>query len=187
MRSVADAAITPPSDEPVSDEPASDEPQTQPDDATLLPPPPQLGDHDGETVVSASVSKLLAGRERVTADDSPPPPPAPVVYLDLSTGGRETLDQPVIFGRGPSVSKVSGAKIPKLVTISGDDDISRNHVQFALEGGTVVVTDLHSRNGTVVVAPGKAPQSLRPGEQTSVLVGTVVDLGNGTTITIGQD
>jgi len=59
-------------------------------------------------------------------------------------------------------------------------------VQFAVEGGTVVVTDLHSRNGTTIALPGKPPQLLRQGESTSVLVDTVVDLGGGVTITVGH-
>jgi hypothetical protein len=84
------------------------------------------------------------------------------------------------------VSKVSGGSVPKLIAIPGDQDISRNHVQFAVEGDTVVVTDLHSRNGTSVVLPGKAPQLLRQGEPTSVLVGTIVDLGGGVTITVKE-
>ena len=56
-----------------------------------------------------------------------------------------------------------------------------------MEGETVVVTDLHSRNGTVIVLPGKPPQKLRGGESTSVIVGTVVDLGGGVTLSVGQD
>jgi hypothetical protein len=60
-------------------------------------------------------------------------------------------------------------------------------VQVAVEGGTVVVTDLHSRNGTMVQLPGKAPQQLRAGEPTPVTVGTVIDLGDGATLTVGED
>ena len=48
----------------------------------------------------------------------------------------------------------------------------------------MVVTDLHSRNGTHVVAPGKAPVKLRAGEPTPVLAGTVVDLGGGWTLQV---
>ena len=55
-----------------------------------------------------------------------------------------------------------------------------------VEGGTVVVTDLHSRNGTHVVLPGKSPQKLRQGEPTTVIVGTVVDLGGGVTFTVSE-
>ncbi|TFB92682.1 FHA domain-containing protein [Cryobacterium sp. HLT2-28] len=75
-----------------------------------------------------------------------------------------------------------------MVSLGGaDQDISRNHVRITVEGETVVVTDLHSRNGTVIVLPGKPPQKLRGGESTSVIVGTVVDLGGGVTLSVGQD
>jgi hypothetical protein len=57
-------------------------------------------------------------------------------------------------------------------------------VRIAVEGGTIVVTDLHSRNGTTVVQPGRPPVKLRGGEPTPVLVGTVVDLGGGFEITV---
>ena len=145
-----------------------------------------VGDHDGMTIMTGDITKLRAGRKAAKA--------APVVvevgpklYLELSTGGREPLTQTVLVGRSPAVSKVSGGAMPRLVTIPGDQDISRNHAQFAVEGGTVVVTDLHSRNGTLVVMPGKPPQQLRQGEPTSVIVGTVVDLGGGVTLTVCEE
>jgi hypothetical protein len=56
-----------------------------------------------------------------------------------------------------------------------------------LEGDSVVVTDLHSRNGTLVVLPGKSPQKLRAGEPTVVIVGTVIDFGGGITLTVERD
>jgi hypothetical protein len=74
------------------------------------------------------------------------------------------------------------------VTITGSDqDISRNHLQVTVEGGTMVVTDLHSRNGTQIVLPGRAPQQLRAGEPTAVIVGTMVDLGAGVTFTVREE
>ncbi len=59
-------------------------------------------------------------------------------------------------------------------------------MHIAVEGGTVVVTDLHSRNGTQVVLPGKSPQRLREGEPTAVIVGTVIDLGGDVTLTVRE-
>ena len=114
-------------------------------------------------------------------------PPAARVFLALSSGTREPLTQPILVGRSPSVSQVSGGQMPRLLTVgTPDQDISRTHVRFVLEGGTVVVTDLHSRNGTLVVLPGKEPQKLRAGEPTSVITGTVVDLGGGATLTVEE-
>jgi hypothetical protein len=118
---------------------------------------------------------------------APAAEPAPQLYLDLSTGSREQLGQPILVGRAPTATTVSGGSLPRLVSIPGDKDISRTHAQFVVEGGTVVVTDLHSRNGTQVIMPGKAPQQLRQGEPTEVIVGTIVDLGGGVTLTVREE
>ena len=170
FRDVADAAVH---DEP-EEEPAEGAPELE-------------GDHDGQTVLTADIAKLRAGRARRGRDEQPPPPPAPKFALALANGTSEPLDGPVLVGRSPSVSQVSGGQMPRLLTIgTADQDISRTHARFALEGGTVVVTDLHSRNGTIVLLPGKEPQKLRAGEPTALLVGTVVDFGGGVTLTIGE-
>lgn len=149
-----------------------------------------VGDHDGHTVLTSDIGKLRAGRKRAPkANTAPPPPSGGQLVLVLSTtGAREPLTQPILVGRSPSVSKISGGQIPRLVTVgSAEQDISRNHAQFVVEGGTVVVTDLHSKNGTAIVLPGKDAQKLRPGEPTSVIPGTVVDLGGGVTFTVDED
>jgi len=153
------------------------------------------GDHDGQTVLTSDIAKLRAERKAKRAgraapspaEASPAAPPAPTVVLTLPNGSRESLAQPVLVGRAPSVSQVSGGNIPRLVTVgTADQDISRTHARFVLEGGTVVVTDLHSRNGTMIVLPGKEPQKLRAGEPTAVIVGTVVDFGGGVTLTVEE-
>ena len=168
-RSVADAAVR------------DDEPE--PEDA---PAEPAGGDHDGHTVLTSDIAKLR-GRRKPKSAEVASAAPAPTVSLVLADGSREPLTQPILVGRSPSVSQVSGGKMPKLITVGGaDQDISRSHVRFVLEGGTVVVTDLHSRNGTTIAMPGKEPQKLRAGEPTSVIVGTVVDLGGGVTFTVDE-
>ena len=140
--------------------------------------------HDGETVMVDSIKKLRGQRPASSA--SAPKPDAPqALVLVMPNGAREALTQPILIGRSPTVGKVSGA-IPRPVPLAGDD-ISRNHAQFTLEGGTVVVTDLHSRNGTSIVLPGKPPQKLRAGEPTSIIVGTIVDFGGGLLITVDED
>ncbi|GAA1772919.1 FHA domain-containing protein [Agromyces lapidis] len=150
------------------------------------------GDHDGMTVASADIRRLRAEREASRPASTPDAPAtatdSPGVRVRMPDGSFEPLGHEIVLGRSPSVSKVSGGRLPRLVTIGhGDPDISRSHVRLALEGGTVVVTDLHSRNGTLVVAPGRAPVKLRAGEPTPVLIGTVVDLGGGWTIQVVGD
>ena len=169
VRSIEDAAVRPETED--EHEPSA---------------PSQGGDHDGMTVMTSDIAKLRAGRKTKQTEE-PPPPPSPRYLLHLSTGSVEVLDGTALVGRAPSVSKVSGGTVPKLIAIPGNQDISRNHVQFSVEGDTVVVTDLNSRNGTSIVLPGKPPQLLRQGETSSVLAGTLVDLGGGITITVGQE
>jgi len=181
-RSVADAAVR--DDEPEADDAAGAEATGSEGEGS----DESGGDHDGHTVLTSDIAKLRGRRKPKTAADAPPAAPvAPTVSLVMADGTREPLSQPILVGRSPSVSQVSGGKMPKLITVGGaDQDISRTHVRFVLEGGTVVVTDLHSRNGTTIAMPGKDPQKLRAGEPTSVIVGTVVDLGGGVTFTVDE-
>jgi hypothetical protein len=138
---------------------------------------PAEGDHDGSTVLASSITRT--GRQRRPRGKAAAPA-APAIAVVLPTGAREPLEEALVLGRSPSVSGVPGGQLPRLVTLSsGDQDISRSHVRIALEGGTVVVTDLHSRNGTTIVLPSGETQKLRGGEPTPVILGTVVDLGGG--------
>jgi len=186
VRSIEDAAVRPPSED---DDAAAGEATTVSADAAS-DAPPAAGDHDGMTIMSGDIAKLRGRAGRAGSPDAAPPaaPPAPPRFvLAVSNGTSEIVTGTVLVGRSPSVSKVSSGQVPRLVSITGDQDISRNHAQFALEGDTVVVTDLHSRNGTSIVLPGHAPQILRPGEPTPIISGTVVDLGGGTTMTLRDE
>jgi hypothetical protein len=149
---------------------------------------PVAGDHDGRTSVGLSAAERRAARLARKKPAAPPAPPAPEFALTFSTGERELLDATLIIGRAPSASKVSATSVPRLVIVGGpDQDISRNHVQVSVEGGTVLVTDLHSRNGTMVTLPGRPPQQLRGGQPTAVIDGAIVDLGSGVTMTVGAN
>lgn len=146
---------------------------------------PAEGDHDGSTVLASSITRT--GRTRRPKGSTQAAPVAPAIAVVLPGGAREVLDAALVLGRSPSVSGVPGGQLPRLVTLSsGDQDISRSHVRIALEGGTVVVTDLHSRNGTTIVLPSGETQKLRGGEPTPVIVGTVVDLGGGVELRVEE-
>ncbi|MDN4596519.1 FHA domain-containing protein [Leifsonia virtsii] len=142
-----------------------------------------VGDHDGLTVMSGDLPERPAF-EPDASDAGPAPAPQTFAVL-LSDGRREPLSAPVVVGRAPSVTAVPSLRGARPVTLtSAEDDISRSHVAVAVEGDSVVVTDLHSRNGTMIVLPGKSPQKLRSGEPTTVVLGTVIDLGSGATLTV---
>jgi hypothetical protein len=178
----ADGYELPKADAPADEAPVTTDALGDHDGETIMSGSLQ-GDHDGETIMSGDLVGRRAARS-AAGDSAPRVPEARKVFLELSTGTREALTDTIIVGRAPSVSQVSSGHVPRLVTIPGDQDISRSHAQFTLEGDTAVVTDLHSRNGTSIILPGKAPQLLRQGEPTAVLVGTVVDLGGGITVTV---
>ncbi|GAB2508748.1 FHA domain-containing protein [Paramicrobacterium agarici] len=160
----------------------------EPDEQTIMRTPGQpvvpprdepLGDHDGMTVLAEDVRAARnAAHLPEGAAAAPQDVPQYAYALELPGGGRQQLDAPVVLGRAPSVSNVPASVLPHLVTLAGDD-ISRTHVRVAVEGDAVVVTDLHSSNGTVIDAPGRAPQQLRGGEPVPVIAGTVIDLGSG--------
>ncbi|WP_353814377.1 FHA domain-containing protein [Agromyces sp. SYSU T00266] len=158
--------------------------------------PTALGDHDGLTVARSDLGRLReerrdpAGRDEPTGDpatrDAPASSPAsPPPALRMPDGSIEPIVGELVLGRAPAIGRVTGTGIPRRVVIgAGDPDISRTHLRVAVEGGTVVVTDLESRNGTQVVAPGQPPLRLRPSEATPVLPDTVIDLGGGWSIQV---
>jgi hypothetical protein len=161
--------------------------RTVEDAAVRSEEPAAPGDHDGRTAIGLTAAERRAARRERQKTSEVHAAPAPQFQLEFSTGATEELDGAIIVGRAPSASKVGLDSVPRLVTVGGpDQDISRNHVRVSLEGGTVMVTDLHSRNGTVVTLPGRAPQQLRGGQPTAVIAGAIIDLGSDVTITVRE-
>jgi hypothetical protein len=153
---------------------------------TMVPPvETTTGDHDGMTIVGADLRRLRGERAARQPAEAAETEEAKALGIRMPDGTVEPISHEVVLGRAPSASQRAGGRLPRVVAIgAGDQDISRNHVQISVEGDTVVVTDLHSRNGTLVAQPGKSPVRLRAGEPTPVLTGTVVDLGGGWTIQV---
>lgn len=109
-----------------------------------------------------------------------PAVPAPCPILVMHTGERVPLSQPVLIGRAPSVTRVSGRELPRLITVaSPNNDISRTHVQVRFEGDLIMVTDLNSTNGVILSEPQHGPRRLHPDEPTPVPAQAIVDLGDG--------
>ena len=100
--------------------------------------------------------------------------------MRLSTGELIDLDQSLIVGRQPSVSRVQGAVMPRLVQVaSPSGDISRSHVEVRLEGWHVMLCDLKATNGTVLVREGQSPRRLAQGEMAILLDGDIAEVGDG--------
>jgi hypothetical protein len=126
----------------------------------------------------------MVGAKQYPGDKTVAAPPAPNLSLELPDGSRQALDAVVVVGRAPSAP--AGGPASRLVRLEGDGDVSRNHARLAVEGGTVVVTDLGSRNGTIVRIPGRPALKLRAGEPTPILVDTVIDFGGGIEVSVRE-
>jgi hypothetical protein len=121
-----------------------------------------------------------------TVAEHEPLPPLEIYGFRLS--GSDVvivLDRPALVGRKPAPPRVPGGPPPRLVRVlSPRAEVSSTHVELRQLGATVVVTDLKSTNGTIVVFPGLEARSLRSGESIVVTPGTLVDIGDGNVIEI---
>lgn len=108
-----------------------------------------------------------------------------LAVLRASDGSTAEVDRAVLLGRAPS-AHLSSARAPRLMTVpSPSHDISRTHVEIAPEDWQIVVTDLGSTNGTVLVRPGSGEhQQLPPGEPVPAPLQSLLELGDGVTILI---
>ena len=108
-----------------------------------------------------------------------------LAVLRASDGSTADVDRPVLIGRAPSGDR-SSSRSPRLMPVpSPNHDISRTHLEVAPDDWQIVVTDLNSTNGTVLVRPGAVDrQQLAPGEPVPVQVGSVMELGDGVSVLI---
>lgn len=146
---------------------------------------PELpGDHDGETI-SFAQAQALRGEVPASASAAPLERPEPVHgRIVLSTGREIELDRSVVIGRRPRAVRVTGSILPHLIAVeSPQQDISRSHVEIRTEGDAVLVVDLDTTNGTVLIREGAPPVRLHPGEPTIVIDGDLIDLGDDITVT----
>lgn len=114
-------------------------------------------------------SPLLGEPQRV--------PRPPLGWMRTSDGERVDLTTPVVIGRKPTVSRLQGLEMPRLVAVP-HGHVSSNHVEIRLEGWNVMAVDLHSRNGTLLRRAGEPPVRL-PEQPAMLVAGDVVDLGHG--------
>ena len=156
--------------------------------ASDLPEPaePASTGADVAPVPAAPISAVPVSVAPGTAEEpgaAAAPTPTTGPRIRLSTGQVVALDRTVVIGRRPRATRSSGATLPHLVAVdSPQQDISRSHLEIRPESDAVVVLDLHTTNGSTLLRPGNDPMRLHPGEQTIVVTGDVIDLGDGVTV-----
>ncbi len=98
----------------------------------------------------------------------------------ISRGGEAIpLDAPCYIGRRPTPPRVPSRVPPRLVRVPSPlKEVSSTHLEVKQVGSSVIVTDLRSTNGSIVMVPGSVPRRLRQGESVVVSPGTLIDIGD---------
>ncbi|WP_297747036.1 FHA domain-containing protein [uncultured Tessaracoccus sp.] len=96
----------------------------------------------------------------------------PVLAAVISNqGDGADLVSGVVVGRSPDGARGPRGSYLMRVSSSGND-ISRNHILITPNEWNIVLTDLHSTNGTLVRPPGEPEFELRDGRSVTVEIGT---------------
>lgn len=126
---------------------------------------------------------LPDNRAALGQDAAPVERPPARLRLVTSFGQVVDVDRTVIIGRAP-VAPAADPDATLLTVPSPSHDISRVHVRVTPGTQGLEVTDLHSTNGTILVAPGGSAVRLAPGQGVPLEAGSTLDLGDGLTIEV---
>ena len=128
--------------------------------------------------------RSVVSREDVEAAIGIPPAesPPPIGVYSFRIGEHfdpVMLDRPARVGREPASSRITTGVAPRLIRVaSSRQEVSGTHLEVRQIGSSVIVTDLRSTNGSVVMQPGSVPRKLRQGESVVVSPGALVDIGD---------
>ncbi|MEO8093716.1 MAG: FHA domain-containing protein [Pseudolysinimonas sp.] len=150
-------------------------------DETLVPSPraptepPAASGPDLEKTLVTDPPRARPVRPPVTK-------PLPPQFFQFRVGSRTepiALDRPCFVGRRPSSPRIIRGAAPRLLRVPSPlKEVSATHIEVRQLGSSVIVTDLRSTNGSVVMVPGSVPRKLRQGESVVVSPGTLVDIGD---------
>jgi hypothetical protein len=95
--------------------------------------------------------------------------------IETSDGRRVSLETAIVIGRNPDATRGGGGATSLSIN---DRSISKTHAVIGLDGDELVVTDLHSSNGTRLEIAGRTSEC-EPGVPVRVPIGDVtVHLGS---------
>jgi hypothetical protein len=165
------------------------------DDTVIAPPRAPAPFHEPDT--DDTVIPMPPPRRRIDHGTGESLDEPPVVTSTTPTVGAfyafrvgehaesVALDVPCYIGRRPSSPRVVAGSAPRLVRVpSPQREVSATHLEVRQLGASVIVTDLRSTNGSVVMLPGSVPRKLRQGESVVVSPGTLVDIGDDNIVQI---
>lgn len=145
------------------------EPAAAPEPASPAAPPSPAEPEAGSGVLDAD--------EDVDRTRLAPAPARGELVLVLPGGERVEVTGEGVLGRNPAAPV--GHEVAHLVTVSDPSrSVSKTHLGFGLDAIGLWVKDLHSTNGTAVVAPDGTRSPLTPGLAVHVQPGDVVVVGD---------
>jgi hypothetical protein len=160
-------------------------------DPDLLTPAAEPGGHDDDTVVRAPAPEPVHEPEAPSEFESAPEPAAhsSATAYSVRVNGADPVELTgsLVIGRRPRERRAPTALPQHLLAVeSPTRQVSSNHVEIALTGRTVVITDLRSTNGTVVRHEDSAPVRLRQGDSFVATGSAIVEIGDGNVIHISS-
>ncbi|MBK6885458.1 MAG: FHA domain-containing protein [Tetrasphaera sp.] len=158
------------------------------------------GDHDGATVARIDLDAGPPGGDipaSLCPEQHPNPPqaascricgrrvgsdivsiPQPSIgRVHTSTGESADLAGPLIVGRNPRPARFQGSRIPGRLELPFPH-ISGSHLEFRVEGWSLLAVDLNSRNGTFLRRGEDPPQRLLANSPVALYGGDVIDFGD---------
>lgn len=144
---------------------------------------------EADTVILPSTSPLqrrVGGpTDETQGGDAEPAEATRGRYAFRLDGAAYLLDGSYYLGRRPRAPRIHDGRAPTLLTVpSPTRSVSGTHLEIRQEGDAVVVTDLSSTNGTLLVPPAGTGERLRQGASRVVVPGTRVDIGDGNIVEI---
>lgn len=155
---------------------AGTEPASQPDQVWAVPCPRGHANPPGTESCRLCSAPVEESRARLVNRPA-------LAAVHTNRGDFADVRIGVVIGRSPNASKgPTGAEVLRVPSPSSD--ISRNHVLVGVADWALVVTDLHSTNGTTIIPVSGKPFILEDGATVKVELGTVLDLGDGVSLRI---
>lgn len=135
----------------------------------------------GDTLLTGQVLSVsrAAGAPAVVTDPLPLPASGTYSYRIGAYAEPISLEVPSYVGRKPTSPRMPTGDAPRLVRVASPrKEVSSTHLEVRQLGASVVVTDLRTTNGSIVMVPGSIPRKLLQGESVVVTPGTLVDIGD---------
>jgi hypothetical protein len=164
------------------------------DQTVLDEAPPAFVDEPSPLTVPIDVPRIVAASQATSASASralkidlehvSQEIPGVGLRVLLPDGNELDAATPILVGRRPWTSDFDTQSAVHVAVPSPLREVSGIHLELREIEGSLHARDLHSTNGTIVLTPTRPPRLLDGGRTTALVVGDVLDVGEGFQIVI---